>query len=253
MTRRSVFAFLGTAIAAVASFRPLSALQRRPPSRGPCYRGSISWQPRGTGQTSVWAARLVNPPRTAAGPVRRGAADPTPLEVREVRDAPPGARLLLGRRTGAWSRNRPAGGRTPPRPHRRPGAHAPGSPVVRRRCAGRDLHLELGNLPGLDRPLARRAATPAGVGAASLPRRRPALTPDLVKRETSTRPKSTRPPYPSGGRDRRSWALSQPGDNPETAPETRSGTSWDVLGRRIGDLLPRRNGSSGLYRRPGGL
>ena len=71
MTRRSVFAFLGTAIAAVASFRPLSALQRRPLARGP----------------------------------------------------------LL------------------------PGAHAPGSPVV------------------------RRAATPAGVGAASLPRRRPPLTP----------------------------------------------------------------------------
>ena len=120
MTRRSVFAFLGTAIAAVASFRPLSALQRRPLARGP----------------------------------------------------------LL------------------------PGAHAPGSPVVRRRRAGRDRHLEMGDLPGLDRPLARRAATPAGVGAASLPRRRPPLTPDLVKREASTRPKSTRPPYPSGGRDR---------------------------------------------------
>ena len=55
MTRRAVFAFLGTTIAAVfASFRPLSALQRRPPARGPCYRGSISWQPRGTGQTRVW-------------------------------------------------------------------------------------------------------------------------------------------------------------------------------------------------------
>ena len=222
MTRRAVFAFLGTTIAAVfASFRPLSALHRRPPARGPCYRGSISWQPRGTGQTSVWAARLVNPPRTAAGPVRRRAADPTPLEALEVRDAPPGARLLLGRRTGAWSRNRPAGGRAPPRPHRRPGAHAPGSPVVRRRRAGRDPR--------------RR-----GVGAASLPRRRPPLTPDLVKRRP---PPGRNPPdpYPSGGRDRRSWALSQPGDNLETAPETRF---WDVLGRRIGDLLPRRNGSS---------
>ena len=34
MTRRSVFAFLAAAIAAAASFRPLSALQRRPPARG---------------------------------------------------------------------------------------------------------------------------------------------------------------------------------------------------------------------------
>ena len=61
ITRRSVFAFLAAAIAAVASFRPLSALKRRPPPRGlsyrrsiNCYRGSISWQPGGTGQTVVW-------------------------------------------------------------------------------------------------------------------------------------------------------------------------------------------------------
>ena len=184
MTRRAVFAFLGTTIAAVfASFRPLSALHRRPPARGPCYRGSISWQPT---------------PRTAAGQVRRGAADPTPLEALEVRDAPPGARLLLGRRTGAWSRNRPAGGRAPPRPHRRPGAHAPGSPVVRRRRAGRDRHLELGDLPGLDRPLARRAATPAGVGAASLPRRWPPLAPDLVAGYSAERPRTHAPQQKRG-------------------------------------------------------
>ena len=61
MTRRSVFAFLAAAIAAVASFRPLSALKRRPPARGPsfrgsinCYRGFINWKPGGTGQTVVW-------------------------------------------------------------------------------------------------------------------------------------------------------------------------------------------------------
>ena len=40
---------------AYASFRPLSALKRRPPARGPCYRGSISWRPGGgTGKTVVW-------------------------------------------------------------------------------------------------------------------------------------------------------------------------------------------------------
>ena len=55
MTRRSVFAFLGTAIAAVASFRPLSALQRRPLARGPLLPGAQrAWKPGGS-PTTCWA------------------------------------------------------------------------------------------------------------------------------------------------------------------------------------------------------
>ena len=104
---------------AVASFRPLSALKRRPPTAAPAT-GDASAGSRGDRKDRRVRARLVSPPRTAAGQVRRGAADPAALEALEVRDAPPGARLLLGHRTGAWCRNRPAGGRAPPRPHRRP-------------------------------------------------------------------------------------------------------------------------------------
>ena len=47
---------------------------------------------------------------------------------------------------GTRARNRSAGGRPPPRPHRRPGTHAPGGPMVLRR-ARRDRHLEMGECP----------------------------------------------------------------------------------------------------------
>ena len=59
--------------------------------------------------------------------------------------------------------------------------------VLRR--ARRDRYLEMGDVPGLDRPLACRAATPADGEAASLPRRRPPLAPDLVA-GAATRPVS---------------------------------------------------------------
>ena len=99
---------------------------------------------------------------------------------------------------GTWSRNRPAGGRAPPRPHRRPGTHASGGPLVLRRRARRDRHLEMGDVPGVDRPVARRAATPAGVGAASLPRRRPPLAPDLVAGYSAERPRTHAPQQKRG-------------------------------------------------------
>ena len=54
MTRRSLFASLAAAIATAASFRPLSALKRRPRTVGLYYRGFVKWRPGGIAQTSVY-------------------------------------------------------------------------------------------------------------------------------------------------------------------------------------------------------
>ena len=126
MTRRSVFASLAAALAAIATFRPLSALKRPPHyTPSPCYRGTHHLAAGRDRADRRVAARLVSP-RTAAGQVRRGGANHASLQALEVRDAPAGAGLLLGCRTGAWfkapaswrppsSSTTPATGNSPPR------------------------------------------------------------------------------------------------------------------------------------------
>ena len=171
MTRRSVFASLAAAIAAVASSRPLSALKRRPHyTPGPCYRGHISWRPRGTGQTAVWRPDW-------------SALEPLPVKFVEEE------LIMLRFKPWKYGTPRPEPGfawGAGPGPGQGTGQLA--AALLLDHTGDRELTAlearwftnvldEIGTLkwemsPGLDRPLARRAATPEGGGAASLPRRR---------------------------------------------------------------------------------
>ena len=204
LTRRAVFASLAAATAALASFRPLSALRNpRPRDRGGYYRGFIRW--RGVkGEARVW---------------RPGYSDfLEPLPVEECLKLimlrfkpwkygtpPPDRGFALGQRR----RRRPsAGGRHPHGPHRRQGTHRLGGQVVHRRVRGPG-HLEVGDAPGLDRRVARRPATPPQRRTPALRRRRPPHVAGPVGgglRQARNPPD----PYPSGDRDRRSQAILEP-------------------------------------------